>query len=65
MDLGTIPMGFATIINMMVFVLVPVWGDWVVSLVWVLWWVDVAMSLATNFYLPFAIMNKHEVSQWK
>lgn len=31
--LGTIPMGLATIINMIVSVCVPVWGDWAIQLV--------------------------------
>ena len=31
--LGTIPMGFATIVNMIVFVCVPAWGAWAVQLV--------------------------------
>jgi tellurite resistance protein TehA-like permease len=31
--IGTFPMGLATIINMIVFVCVPAWGDWVIYLV--------------------------------
>ncbi|KAI0877161.1 sulfite transporter Ssu1 [Hypoxylon argillaceum] len=58
--LGTIPMGLATIINMIIFVIVPAWGDWAVILAWALWWVDVVLAIATNFYLPFVIMYKHE-----
>lgn len=30
--LGTFPMGLATIVNMIVFVCVPIWGTWAVSL---------------------------------
>lgn len=59
---GTFPMGLATIINMIVFVCVPVWGDWAAYFAWALWWVDVACALATNLYLPFVIMFHHEVS---
>jgi len=58
--LGTIPMGLATIINMIVFVCVPAWGSWAVTLAWVLWWIDVALAVASNFYLPFVVMYKHE-----
>jgi hypothetical protein len=61
MCLGTIPMGLATIINMIVFVCVPVWGAWAVTFAWALWWVDVVLAVATNFYLPFVIMYKHKV----
>ncbi|OIW34242.1 hypothetical protein CONLIGDRAFT_566654 [Coniochaeta ligniaria NRRL 30616] len=58
--LGTFPMGLATIINMIVFVCVPVWGNWAAYLAWALWWVDVVCALATNLYLPFVIIMKHE-----
>ncbi|KAI1324958.1 sulfite transporter Ssu1 [Xylariaceae sp. FL0255] len=50
----------ATIINMIVFVCVPAWGNWAASLAWALWWVDVVLAIATNCYLPFVIMYKHE-----
>jgi len=54
-------MGLATIINMIVFVCVPVWGNWAAQLAWALWWVDIALALSTNVYLPFLIMYNHEV----
>ena len=53
-------MALATIINMVVFVCVPAWGSWVPFLAWALWWLDVAIAIATNFYLPFIIMQKHK-----
>lgn len=31
--LGTFPMGLATIINMIIFVCVPVWGNWAIQIV--------------------------------
>ncbi|KAF7532695.1 hypothetical protein G7054_g7726 [Neopestalotiopsis clavispora] len=40
--LGTFPMGLATIINMIVFICVPVWGNRAAYLAWGLWWFDVA-----------------------
>lgn len=63
--LGTFPMGLATIINMIVFVLVPAWGTGAVTLAWVLWWIDAVLAVATNFLLPFIIIYKHEVSKHK
>lgn len=59
--LGTIPMGLATIVNMAVFVCVPAWGPWAVTLAWTLWWIDVVISIATCMFLPFVIMHKHEI----
>lgn len=57
---GTFPMGLATIVNMVVFVCVPAWGNWAATLAWTLWWIDVFFSVATCFYLPFIIMHKHD-----
>ena len=53
--LGTFPMGFATIVNMVVFVCVPAWGEPFVKLAWVLWWIDVILAVAVCFYLPFVM----------
>ncbi|KAG9882017.1 putative C4-dicarboxylate transporter/malic acid transport protein, partial [Aureobasidium melanogenum] len=57
--LGTVPMGLATIINMIVFVCVPLWGHWVTILAWSLWWFDAVLSVAICMSLPFLIMYKH------
>lgn len=59
--LGTFPMALSTIINMVTFVCVPAWGSRFATLAWTLWWIDVVCAVATNFYLPFVIMYKHEV----
>ena len=59
--LGTFPMGLATIVNMIVYVCVPAWGNRFASVAWALWWADVFCAVVTNFYLPFIIMHKHEV----
>lgn len=69
--LGTFPMGLATIVNMIVFVCVPAWGDGAVKLVsiesptnsinvdlsqaWGLWWIDVVISLTCCLYMPFVM----------
>lgn len=60
--LGTFPMGFATIINMICLVCVPPWGQWAAIMAWAFWWIDVVLALATNMYLPFMIMHKHDQS---
>lgn len=53
--LGTVPMGLATIVNMLALVCVPAWGQWVISFTWALWWVDVVTAVAICFYLPFVL----------
>ncbi|KAM0202596.1 hypothetical protein ACHAPQ_004731 [Fusarium lateritium] len=55
--LGAIPVGLATIINMIVFVCVPAWGERAVHLAWALWWVDIVMAMACSFYIPHCIMR--------
>ncbi|UNI21829.1 Plasma membrane sulfite pump involved in sulfite metabolism [Purpureocillium takamizusanense] len=57
--LGCFPMGFATIINMMIFCCRP-WGDWVVHLAWAFWWIDALLSMATCITMPFIVMHRHK-----
>lgn len=57
--LGTLPMGLATIISMIVYVCVPVWGTAWVYLAWTLWWIDVVISLLTCYGLPFILFVYH------
>lgn len=50
--LGAAPMGLATIVNMTVFVAVPAFGQWAITLAWVLWWIDVVLSVLICFGIP-------------
>ncbi|KAL9488690.1 hypothetical protein ACSS6W_000967 [Trichoderma asperelloides] len=56
--LGCFPMGFATIINMMIFSCAQ-WGPWLVYLAWAFWWIDVLVSFATAISMPFIVMHRH------
>ncbi|PTU16887.1 hypothetical protein P175DRAFT_0541584 [Aspergillus ochraceoroseus IBT 24754] len=61
--LGTLPMGFATIINMFCFVCVPAWGEWARYFAWAMWIVDAVVSVLTCFGIPFVMMTrKTEIS---
>jgi tellurite resistance protein TehA-like permease len=51
--LGTIPMGFATIVNMFAAICVPAWGGSTPYIAWAMWWLDVALSVACCLWLPF------------
>lgn len=62
MFFGTIPMGLATIINGFLLFGVPRWGDGVVQLAEVLWWLDVAMALACGVLIPFMMFTRQEHS---
>ena len=62
MFFGTIPMGLATIINGLLVFGLPRWGQGVVSLAEVLWWLDVAMSLACGVLIPYMMFTRQEHS---
>lgn len=62
MFFGTIPMGLATIINGFLVFGVPRWGQEVVQVAEVLWWIDVAMSLACGVLIPYLMFTRQEHS---
>lgn len=62
MFFGTIPMGLATIINGFLLYGLPRWGDGVVALAEVLWWIDVAMALACGVLIPFMMFTRQQHS---
>ncbi|PKA67922.1 C4-dicarboxylate transporter/malic acid transport protein [Pseudomonas baetica] len=62
MFFGTIPMGLATIINGFLLFGLPRWGDGVIPLAEVLWWLDVAMSLACGVLIPYMMFTRQEHS---
>jgi C4-dicarboxylate transporter/malic acid transport protein len=62
MFFGTIPMGLATIINGFLLFGVPRWGEGVVQLAEVLWWLDVVMSLACGVLIPYMMFTRQEHS---
>jgi tellurite resistance protein TehA-like permease len=51
--LGTLPMGFATIMNMFAAICVPAWGGAIPYAAWTMWWVDVVVSVVCCLWLPF------------
>ncbi|MGF6554876.1 C4-dicarboxylate transporter/malic acid transport protein [Pseudomonas sp. S30_BP2TU TE3576] len=62
MFFGTIPMGLATIINGFLVFGLPRWGEGLISLAEVLWWLDVAMSLACGVLIPYMMFTRQEHS---
>lgn len=53
--LATVPMGFATLIDMWVLVCVPRWGEWAASFAWALWMVDVVAAASVTLSLSFIL----------
>ena len=58
MFIGTIPMGLATIINGFLFFGIPHWGDGMIAIAQVLWWLDVAMSLGCGVLIPYFMFTR-------
>ncbi|MHC8367881.1 TDT family transporter [Pseudomonas sp. ZT5P21] len=62
MFFGTIPMGLATIINGFLLFGLPRWGEGVIHVAELLWWLDVAMSLACGVLIPYMMFTRQEHS---
>lgn len=60
MFFGTIPMGLATLINGLLTFGLPHWGDALLPFAELLWWLDVAMSLACGVLIPFLMFTRQE-----
>ncbi|KAL2812149.1 voltage-dependent anion channel [Aspergillus granulosus] len=60
MFIGTLPMGFATIVNMLCFVCVPAWGPWARDFTWAMWITDAVISMTTALALPFLLMSRRD-----
>ncbi|KAJ5732264.1 hypothetical protein N7493_003745 [Penicillium malachiteum] len=60
--LATIPMGFATLIEMWVFICVPYWGSWAISMAWALWIVDVIAAASVTLSLSFILISQRHIT---
>lgn len=60
MFFGTIPMGLATLINGLLTFGLPRWGNAVLPVAELLWWLDVAMSLVCGVVIPFLMFTRQE-----
>jgi tellurite resistance protein TehA-like permease len=54
--MATVPMGFATLIEMWIFICVPLWGPWTITVAWVLWIIDVVAAAAVTLSLSFILL---------
>lgn len=53
--LGTIPIAFATLIEMWVFICAPLWGEWASTIAWAAWIVDAVGAIILTIYLSFLL----------
>jgi C4-dicarboxylate transporter/malic acid transport protein len=58
MFIGTIPMGLATIANGFLFFGIPLWGENMIAVAQVLWWIDVALSLGCGVLIPYFMFTR-------
>jgi len=63
--LATFPIGLATIINMIILVCVPSWGQGMAIFAWVLWWIDSVMAAVACFHLTWVILSnrRHDLAE--
>jgi tellurite resistance protein TehA-like permease len=55
--LGTFPMGFATLIESWIFLCVPYWGPWAVTVAWVCWMIDCVVAVAVTISLTVLLIS--------
>ncbi|KAF1845495.1 uncharacterized protein K460DRAFT_376910 [Cucurbitaria berberidis CBS 394.84] len=55
--LGTIPMGFATLISAWCSVCIPYWGSWAVTFAWVCWIIDAVVAVAVTISLSVLLIS--------
>ncbi len=58
MFLGAIPMGLATIVNGFLAFGIPHWGRTAVAIAEFLWWIDMAMAVASGVLIPFLMFTR-------
>lgn len=61
--LGTIPMGFATLVESWYFLCCPYWGHWSVILAWVAWMLDSVAAFAVTVSLMFMLISESHQNQ--
>ncbi|KAF3048542.1 hypothetical protein E8E11_008630 [Didymella keratinophila] len=55
--LGTIPMGFATLISAWCTLCIPYWGPWAVTFAWVCWMIDSVVSVTVTISLKVLLIS--------
>ncbi|PVI04151.1 hypothetical protein DM02DRAFT_586698 [Periconia macrospinosa] len=61
--LGTIPMGFATLIEAWVFLCVPYWGPWAITVAWVCWIIDSVVAVGITISLSVVLISASQQQQ--
>ena len=59
--LGTIPMGFATLVEGWIFLCCPYWGDWAIYIAWGAWMLDSITALAITAGLSYMLISQSDI----
>lgn len=60
MYIGTIPMGFSTLINGLLFFGLPRWGNDIIPLAQTMWWINVLMALCCGALIPYFMFTRQQ-----
>ncbi|CAE6995530.1 Sulfite transporter Ssu2 [Pyrenophora teres f. teres] len=60
--LGTIPMGFATLVSAWCSLCIPYWGPWTVTFAWVCWMIDSVIAVSVTISLTVLLIS---ASNWQ
>jgi hypothetical protein len=55
--LGTIPMGFATLISAWCSICIPYWGSWATTFAWVCWMIDSVVAVSVTISLTILLIS--------
>ncbi|KUM58937.1 hypothetical protein ACN42_g8201 [Penicillium freii] len=55
-------MGFATLIEMWVFICVPIWGEWAKTVAWALWIIDMVAAASVTLSLSFILISQRYIT---
>lgn len=55
--LGTVPMGFSTLISAWCSICIPYWGSWAVTFAWVCWMIDAVVAVTVTISLTVLLIS--------
>lgn len=61
--LGTIPIGFATLVESWVFLCVPYWGPWAIKVAWICWIIDAVVATVVTISLTILLISASQQQQ--
>ncbi|OJJ48034.1 hypothetical protein ASPZODRAFT_64184 [Penicilliopsis zonata CBS 506.65] len=60
--ISTLPISLSTLVEMWVFICVPILGDWARTMAWILWMVNAVIAVAVTTSLTFFLITKSSLN---